>query len=55
MVGGGTAGIGLAAARTGVGDIAHVEPANQHYHQPLWTLVAGRQASAATPSRSKER
>ncbi len=42
IVGGGTAGITLAArlrrARAGL-DIAIIEPSDQHYYQPLWTLV----------------
>lgn len=42
IVGGGTAGITVAArlrrARTSL-DIAIVEPSDQHYYQPLWTLV----------------
>ncbi|MEV4466214.1 FAD/NAD(P)-binding oxidoreductase [Micromonospora echinofusca] len=48
IVGGGTAGISVAARlrRAGVGDIALVEPSEQHYYQPLWTLVGGGQAVA---------
>jgi sulfide:quinone oxidoreductase len=42
IVGGGSAGITVAArlrrARPGL-DIAIVEPSEQHYYQPLWTLV----------------
>ncbi|MEV5693015.1 NAD(P)/FAD-dependent oxidoreductase [Micromonospora globbae] len=53
IVGGGTAGISVAARlrRAGVGDIALVEPAEQHYYQPLWTLVGGGRASAAATVR----
>ena len=42
IVGGGSAGISAAARllrrRKGV-DIAVIEPSDQHYYQPLWTLV----------------
>lgn len=44
LVGGGTAGIGLAAAlrRSAPGlDVAIVEPADKHYYQPAFTLVGG--------------
>ena len=46
IVGGGTAGITVAARlrRAGVTDIAIVEPSDQHYYQPLWTLVGGGRA-----------
>lgn len=44
IVGGGTAGITVAArlrrARRGL-DVAIVEPSEQHFYQPLWTLVGG--------------
>lgn len=41
IIGGGTAGITTAAMlrRKGVDDIALVEPSEQHYYQPLFTLV----------------
>lgn len=42
IAGGGTAGITVAArlaARLPAGSIAIVEPSEQHYYQPLWTLV----------------
>jgi sulfide:quinone oxidoreductase len=43
IVGGGTAGITVAARlrRAGVSDIGLIEPLEQHYYQPLWTLVGG--------------
>jgi sulfide:quinone oxidoreductase len=43
IVGGGTAGISVAARLrlAGIADIALVEPSEQHYYQPLWTLVGG--------------
>lgn len=43
IVGGGTAGISVAArlARAGLAkELAIIEPSEQHYYQPLWTLVA---------------
>ncbi len=41
IVGGGTAGISVAARlrRQGIEDVVLVEPATDHYYQPLWTLV----------------
>jgi eukaryotic sulfide quinone oxidoreductase len=43
IVGGGTAGIGIAAQcrNEGMKNITLVEPKTVHYYQPLWTLVAG--------------
>jgi sulfide:quinone oxidoreductase len=43
IIGGGTAGITVAArlGRAGVTDIAILEPSEQHWYQPLWTLVGG--------------
>lgn len=44
IVGGGTGGITVAArlARAAAGlDITVLEPSEQHYYQPLWTLVGG--------------
>src|SRR6266545_3933610 len=48
---GGTAGIAVAARlrRAGVTDVAIVEPSDQHYYQPLWTLVGGGRAPDADP------
>ena len=44
IIGGGTAGITVAArlkkARKSL-DIAIIEPSEEHYYQPLWTLVGG--------------
>ena len=45
IVGGGTAGI-MVASRLMRGwgrkpDIAIIEPSDQHFYQPLWTLVGG--------------
>mmetsp|Transcript_9742 Transcript_9742/g.18304 ORF Transcript_9742/g.18304 Transcript_9742/m.18304 type:complete len:100 (+) Transcript_9742:122-421(+) len=43
VVGGGTAGIGVAAMLTheGMRNVTIVEPSSVHYYQPLWTLVGG--------------
>jgi sulfide:quinone oxidoreductase len=43
VVGGGTAGITVAARLSAAGerDIALIEPSSKHYYQPLWTLVGG--------------
>jgi sulfide:quinone oxidoreductase len=43
IVGGGTAGIGIAAQLRNKGetDVAILEPSKFHYYQPLWTLVGG--------------
>lgn len=43
IVGGGSAGITVAARllRAGESDVAVVDPAQEHYYQPLWTLVGG--------------
>jgi sulfide:quinone oxidoreductase len=55
IVGGGTAGISVAARlrRAGEEDVALVEPASEHYYQPLWTLVGGGVSDIAR-SRRKE-
>lgn len=41
VIGGGTAGITVAARlrRKGIDDVAIVDPAEDHWYQPLWTLV----------------
>jgi sulfide:quinone oxidoreductase len=43
IVGGGSAGLTLAARlrRSGLPDVAVLEPSDSHYYQPLWTLVGG--------------
>lgn len=53
VVGGGTAGISVTARllRKGYSDVAVIEPSDVHYYQPLWTLVGGGQATAATTVR----
>lgn len=53
IVGGGTAGITVAARllRKGYRDVAVIEPSDKHYYQPMWTLVGGGQATAASTER----
>jgi sulfide:quinone oxidoreductase len=53
IIGGGTAGISVAARllRQGRSDVAVIEPSDVHYYQPLWTLVGGGRASAASSVR----
>ena len=52
VVGGGTAGITVAARLAGkVGDVAVMDPSETHYYQPLWTLVGGGCAKAASTAR----
>jgi NADPH-dependent 2,4-dienoyl-CoA reductase/sulfur reductase-like enzyme len=43
IVGGGTAGIGVAAMlqNEGLKNVTIVDPSQKHYYQPLWTLVGG--------------
>jgi sulfide:quinone oxidoreductase len=43
IVGGGTAGVGVAAMlhREGIHNVSIIEPRDVHYYQPLWTLVGG--------------
>jgi sulfide:quinone oxidoreductase len=53
LVGGGTAGISVAARLTKAGqdDVGIIEPARTHYYQPLWTLVGGGRAPLAESAR----
>jgi sulfide:quinone oxidoreductase len=55
VIGGGTAGIAVTArlANHGHEDVAIVDPAKKHYYQPLWTLVGGGRAKAATSERDQ--
>jgi sulfide:quinone oxidoreductase len=43
IIGGGSAGISVAARlrRAGENDVAVIEPSENHYYQPSWTLVGG--------------
>jgi sulfide:quinone oxidoreductase len=48
IIGGGSAGISVAARlrRAGEKDVAVIEPSENHYYQPSWTLVGGGACSA---------
>lgn len=54
VVGGGSAGISVAARlrRAGEGDVAVIDPATDHYYQPLWTLAGG---GCSTVEKSRRR
>ena len=39
--------------RKGYTDVAVIEPSDKHYYQPLWTLVGGGQAKAASTERAE--
>jgi len=53
IVGGGSAGISVAARlrRSGMDDVAVLDPADTHYYQPLWTLVGGGRAPVKESAR----
>lgn len=54
IVGGGSAGISVAARLSGdIDDIAIIDPSEDHYYQPLWTLVGGGCAKRETSKRSQ--
>ncbi|MCI0434948.1 MAG: NAD(P)/FAD-dependent oxidoreductase [Gemmatimonadetes bacterium] len=57
IIGGGTAGITVAArlGRAGESDIGLIEPSEQHFYQPLWTLVGVGIARAAETVRPMAR
>lgn len=46
IIGGGNAGVSVASRlrHAGVQDVGVLEPSDQHFYQPLWTLVGGGQA-----------
>lgn len=57
VVGGGSGGISVAARlrrAIGADAVAVVEPAAEHYYQPLWTLVGGGVVDKATTVRAEE-
>jgi len=56
-VGGGSAGLTLAARlrRSGLPDVAVLEPSASHYYQPLWTLVGGGRAPQRASVRPQAR
>lgn len=53
IIGGGSAGITVAARlrRSGVSDVAVVEPSPTHYYQPLWTIAGGGLADVRRSAR----
>lgn len=57
IVGGGTAGLTVAARlrRRGAERVTVIEPSAMHYYQPLWTLVGGGRADAASTGRPTAR
>jgi 2-polyprenyl-6-methoxyphenol hydroxylase-like FAD-dependent oxidoreductase len=53
VVGGGAGGLAMASSLGKVlppGSIAVVEPSSQHYYQPGWTLVGGKDSRRAPPA-----
>ncbi len=57
IVGGGSAGLTLAARllRSGLPDVAVLDPSASHYYQPLWTLVGGGRAPQRASVRPQSR
>ncbi len=57
IIGGGSAGISVAARLRGAGktDIALIEPSSTHYYQPAWTLVGGGAYPAEATARPMNR
>lgn len=55
IIGGGTAGVAVAARLTNEGEtgIALIDPSSRHYYQPLWTLVGGGRAKAKASERKQ--
>ncbi len=54
IVGGGSAGISVASRLLAkVSDVAVIDPSEQHYYQPLWTLVGGGCSKRETSRRSQ--
>lgn len=55
IIGGGNAGVSVASRlrRAGVDDVGVLEPSDQHFYQPLWTLVGGGQAPQEESVRSE--
>ncbi len=57
IIGGGTGGISVAARlvrELGKDQVAVIEPSENHYYQPLWTLVGGGAADVATTCRKEK-
>lgn len=57
IIGAGTAGNTVAARlrRQGASDIAIIDPYDNHYYQPLWTLVGGGRATIEASSRPRRK
>ncbi|GAC1611660.1 MAG: FAD/NAD(P)-binding oxidoreductase [Mycobacteriales bacterium] len=55
VIGGGSAGITVAARlrRAGETGVAVIDPATEHYYQPLWTLVGGGLSTMAKTMRKQ--
>lgn len=53
IIGGGNAGLSVAARLRNAGqdDVAVIEPQNEHFYQPLWTLVGGGAADRSESMR----
>ncbi len=55
IVGGGTAGLSVAARLNGVEfEVSIIEPSSKHYYQPLWTLVGGGIVSKESTERNEK-
>ncbi|MDX9730449.1 MAG: FAD/NAD(P)-binding oxidoreductase [Bdellovibrionales bacterium] len=57
ILGGGSGGVSLAARlkkHLASGEIAIVEPSNQHFYQPMWTLVGAGLADKESTARSQK-
>mmetsp|Transcript_30579 Transcript_30579/g.64453 ORF Transcript_30579/g.64453 Transcript_30579/m.64453 type:complete len:470 (-) Transcript_30579:205-1614(-) len=56
VIGGGTAGLGVAAMlqNEGMHNVTIVEPSQVHYYQPLWTLVGGGLANGKDSEKPME-
>ena len=57
VVGGGAGGCGTAnkfASKFGAGEVAVIDPASEHFYQPMWTLVGGGVKDLAQTRRPME-
>ena len=57
VVGGGAGGCGTAnkfATKFGAGEVAVIDPASEHFYQPMWTLVGGGVKDLAQTRRPME-
>ena len=55
IVGGGSALLAAWLRRSGLPDVAVLEPSASHYYQPLWTLVGGGRAAQRASVRPRSR